>query len=197
MTTDLKAMATGLSKDEVLEQSRREMEQAVVALRHELSRVRTGRASTALLEGLMVNCYGTKMPLRQLAGLAAPETRLMVVTPYDRNLLGEIEKAILASDLGLTPINDGKIIRVPIPELSEERRRELVKHVRKMAEEFRVSVRNHRREANEKLRELHKEKRLGEDELRVAEAKIQQSTGEQITKIDQVLAAKEAEIMQV
>jgi ribosome recycling factor len=190
-------MTAGLSKDQVLEQSRREMEHAVAALRHELSRVRTGRASTALLEGLMVNCYGTRMPLKQLAGLAAPETRLMTITPYDRSVLGEIEKAILASDLGLTPVNDGRIIRVPIPELSEERRRELVRHVRKVAEEFRVSVRNHRRDANEKLRELHKEKQLGEDELRSAEAKVQQITGEQIAKIDQALAAKEAEIMQV
>ncbi|SRR5579875_482819 len=190
-------MATDLSKDQIIEQARREMEQAVNAFRHELSRVRSGRASTALLEGIMVNCYGTKMPLKQLAGLAAPETRLIVVTPYDKNLLSEIEKAILSSDLGLTPSNDGKIIRVPIPELSEERRRELVKHVRKIAEEFRVSVRNHRREANEKLRELHKSKQIGEDELRSAEAKIQQLTTGEIAKIDQILAAKEAEIMQV
>src|SRR5215472_3091918 len=115
--------------EEVLAMARSEMDQAVSAFRHELSRVRTGRASTALLEGLQVNYYGTKTPLRQLAGLSAPEARLLVITPYDKTAMQEIEKAIRTSDLGLNPMNDGKIIRVPIPELNEERRRDLVRQV--------------------------------------------------------------------
>ena len=184
-------------KDEVIEEARGQMEHALGAFKHELSRVRTGRASTALLEGLHVNYYGAKTPLRQVAGLAAPEPRLLIVTPYDKSAMHEIEKAILTSDLGLTPMNDGKIIRIPIPELTEQRRKELVKHVRKMAEDFRVSVRNHRRDANEMLRELHKDKQVTDDDLRGAEAKVQQYTTEYIEKVDKVLAAKEAEIMEV
>jgi ribosome recycling factor len=184
-------------KDEVIERARHEMDQSVAAFKHELSRVRTGRASTALLEGLQVNYYGAKTPLRQLAGLAAPEPRLLVVTPYDKAATHEIEKAIQTSDLGLTPINDGKVIRIPIPELTEERRKELVRHVRKMAEDFRVSIRNHRRDANETLRNLHKDKKVTDDDLRAAEVKVQQFTTEYIDKLDKVLAAKEAEIMEV
>lgn len=184
-------------KDEVIAMARGEMEETLGAFRHELARVRTGRASTALLEGLHVNYYGAKTPLRQVAGLAAPEARLLVITPYDKAAIPEIEKAILGSDLGLTPNNDGKIIRVPIPELTEERRKELVRHVRKLAEEFRVSVRNHRRDANEMLRELHKDKQVTDDGLRAAEAKVQQLTTEHIDKLDKVLSAKEAEIMEV
>ena len=183
--------------DEVIELARQEMDGAVNAFRHELSRVRTGRASTGLLEGLQVNYYGAKTPLRQLAGLAAPEPRLLVVTPYDKGAMGEIEKAIRTSDLGLNPINDGKIIRVPIPELNEERRRDLVKHVRKLAEEFRVSVRNHRRDANDMLKQENKDKQITDDELRAGEAKIQQLTTDHIERVDKVLAAKEAEIMEV
>ncbi len=184
-------------KDEVIERARREMDQSVAALKHELTRVRTGRASTALVEGLQVNYYGAKTPLRQLAGLAAPEPRLLVITPYDKAATHEIEKAIQTSDLGLTPINDGKVIRIPIPELTEERRKELVRHVRKMAEDFRVSIRNHRRDANETLRALHKDKKVTDDDLRAAETKVQQFTAEYIEKLDKVLAAKEAEIMEV
>src|SRR5229473_363679 len=157
--------------DEVIELARQEMDGAVNAFRHELSRVRTGRASTGLLEGLQVNYYGAKTPLRQLAGLAAPEPRLLVVTPYDKGSMHEIEKAISTSDLGLNPMNDGKVIRIPIPELTEERRKEIVKHIRKTAEEFRVSVRTHRRDANEMLKELHKEKQVTDDDLHHAEAK--------------------------
>lgn len=183
--------------DEVVLLARTEMDSALEAFRHELSRVRTGRASTALLEGLFVNYYGTKTPLRQLAGLAAPEARLLVVTPYDKGAMHEIEKAIQTSDLGLNPMNDGKLIRIPIPELNEERRKELVRHIRKIAEEFRVSVRNHRRDANEMLKQMNKDKQITEDDLRMSEAKVQQSTVESIAKLDEILVAKEAEIMEV
>jgi len=182
---------------EVIEMARKEMEKAVEAFKHELARVRTGRASTALIENLQVNYYGAKTPLRSLAGLAAPEARLLVITPYDKSSLHDIEKAIQTSDLGLNPMNDGKLIRIAIPELTEERRKELVKHVRKVAEEFRVGVRNHRRDANDMLKDLHKEKQVTDDDLRASEAKIQTFTTEFIEKIDKVLAGKEAEIMEV
>jgi ribosome recycling factor len=185
-------------KDEVIEEARKEMEQALTAFRHDLARVRTGRASTALIEGLSVNYHGAKVNLRQLAGLAAPEARLLVITPYDRSSIHDIEKAIQQTpELGLNPINDGKVIRLPIPELTEQRRKELVRHIRKIAEDFRVSIRNHRRDANEMLKQLHKEKDVTDDELRSAEAKVQQFTTEYIEKLDKVLAGKEAEVMEV
>ena len=182
---------------DTIEDARKEMDKTVEAFRHELARVRTGRASTALVENLQVNYYGSKTPLRQLAGLAAPEPRLIVITPYDKGAMHDIEKAIQASDLGLMPMNDGKLIRIPIPELTEERRKDLVKHVRKIGEEFRVGIRNHRRDANDMLKELHKEKQATEDEMRSGEAKVQQYTTEFIEKVDKVLTAKEAEIMEV
>ncbi len=184
-------------QDEVIEMARQEMDKAVDAFKHELSRVRTGRASTALVENLHVMYYGAKTPIRQLASLAAPDPRLIVITPYDKSAMHEIEKSIQTSDLGLTPQNDGKVIRIPIPELTQERRKELVKHVRKIAEEFRVGVRNHRRDANDMLKDLHKEKKVTDDDLRASEAKVQQFTTEYIEKIDKVLASKEAEIMEV
>ncbi len=182
---------------EVLDMARHEMERALEAFKHDLSRVRTGRASTALVENLQIHYYGAKTPLRALASLAAPEPRLLVITPYDKAAMHEIEKAIQASDLGLTPHNDGKVIRIPIPELTQERRRELVRHVRKIAEEFRVSIRTHRREANDLLKDLHKEKKIADDDLRGAEVRVQQFTTECIEKLDRVLAAKEAEITEV
>ena len=182
---------------DTIEEARKEMDKTVEAFRHELARVRTGRASTALVENLQVNYYGAKTPLRQLAGLSAPEPRLIVITPYDKGAMHEIEKAIQASDLGLMPMNDGKLIRIPIPELTEERRKDLVKHVRKIGEEFRVGIRNHRRDANDMLKEMHKEKQATEDEMRSGEAKVQQYTTEFIEKVDKVLTAKEAEIMEV
>src|ERR1700745_1142524 len=155
---------------DIVETAELEMEESVDAFRHELNRLRSGRASTALLEGLQVNYYGTKTPLRQLAGLAAPDPRLLIVTPYDKTATQEIEKAIRTSDLGLNPMNDGKIIRVPIPELNEKRRRDLLRQVHKKAEEYRVSVRNHRRQANEKLKQLNKDKQITDDQLRIIEA---------------------------
>jgi len=183
--------------EEIVDLAQSEMEQAVNAFRHELNRVRTGRASVGLVEGLQVNYYGSKTPLRQLAGLATPEARLIVITPYDKSAMHDIEKAIQTSDLGLNPINDGKVIRIPIPELNEERRRELVRHVRKTAEDFRVSVRNHRRDANAMLKDLEKDKKITEDDRRATEAKVQQLTVDHIDRLDKVLAAKEAEIMEV
>jgi ribosome recycling factor len=173
------------------------MEQSVAAFRKELAKIRTGRASTALLESIVVEYYGAHTPLNQLATLSAPEPRLLLVQPYDRSSIGEIEKAILKSDLGLTPSNDGKVIRVPIPQLTEERRKELVKHVKKIGEEYRVSLRNHRRVAIEQLKESEKKKEITADENKHGQERIQKITDEFIARIDKVLKGKEEEILEV
>jgi len=181
----------------IFTQLQKEMDQALVALRKELGRVRTGRASTALLEGIVVEYYGATTPLNQLATLSVPESRLLVIQPFDRSAMGEIEKAILKSDLGLTPTNDGKVIRVPIPRLTEERRKELVKHVKRIAEEFRVSIRNHRRVAIEHVKESEKKKEITADDVKHGQDRVQKITDEFIARVDKVLKAKEEEIMEV
>jgi ribosome recycling factor len=183
--------------EDVLADVKKEMEDTVAALRRELARTRTGRASTALLEGIVVEYYGARTPLNQLATLSAPEPRLLVIQPYDRSAINEIERAILQSDLGLVPQNDGKLIRVPIPELTEQRRKDLVKHIRKVAEDFRVSVRNHRRDANDMLKELQKDGEITEDDLRRGQEKTQELTKEYTERLDKILKAKEDEIMEV
>jgi ribosome recycling factor len=182
---------------QVLDALKKEMEQTLDAMRKEIAKMRTGRASTALIEGVMVDYYGARTPLNQLAALSAPEPRLLVIQPYDRSVMQAIEKGILQSDLGLTPINDGKVIRVPIPELTEERRKELVRHVRKVAEDYRVSLRNHRRDANERLKKMQKDKQLPEDEARATQDRVQKMTDEYIDKLDKLLKAKEDELMAV
>jgi ribosome recycling factor len=181
----------------IFTQLQKEMDQSIGALRKELAKVRTGRASTALLEHVVVDYYGATTPLNQLATLSAPEPRLLVIQPYDRNALGNIEKAILKSDLGLTPNNDGKIIRVPIPQLTEERRKELVKHVKKIAEEFRVSIRNHRRVAVEQLKEAEKKKEVTADDSKHGQDRVQKITDDFIGRVDRIIKTKEEEIMEV
>jgi len=183
--------------DDILGDLKREMDGTLGALRRELAHTRTGRASTALLEGITVEYYGAKTPLNQLAGLSAPEPRLIVIQPYDRSAIADIEKAIRQSDLGLNPINDGRLVRVPIPELTEERRRELVKHVRRVAEEYRVSLRNHRRDSIDLLKASEKDKEITEDELHKAQEKVQDLTKDYIEKLDKQLKVKEDEIMEV
>jgi ribosome recycling factor len=181
----------------IFTQLQKEMDESVGALRKDLAKIRTGRASTALLEHIMVDYYGATTPLNQLATLSAPEPRLLVVQPYDRSAMGNIEKAILKSDLGLTPNNDGKIIRVPIPQLTEERRKELVKHVKKIGEEFRVSVRNHRRVAVEHLKEAEKKKEITADDSKHGHDRVQKITDDFIGRIDKIIKTKEEEIMEV
>ncbi|MCC6848356.1 MAG: ribosome recycling factor [Deltaproteobacteria bacterium] len=181
----------------IFDDCKKEMDDTVAAFKRDLARLRTARATTALLDGIVVEYYGAKTPLNQLASLSAPEPRLLVVQPFDRSAIGEIERAILQSDLGLTPQNDGKIIRIPIPDLTEERRRELVKHVKKVAEEFRVSMRAHRRDAIEMMKELHKEKELTDDDLKRDQERIEHLTKEYVEKIDKILKAKEEEILAV
>jgi ribosome recycling factor len=175
----------------------KEMDDSLGALRKELTKLRTGRASTALLEHIVVEYYGASTPLNQLATLSAPEPRLLVIQPFDRTAMGEIEKAILKSDLGLMPNNDGKIIRIPIPQLTEERRRELVKHVKKIAEEYRVSVRNHRRVAIEHLKESEKKKEITADDAKHGQERVQKITDDFISRIDKVVKSKEDEVMAV
>ena len=182
---------------QVVDALKKEMEITLEGLRKELTKVRTGRANTALIEGILVDYYGTKSPLNQLAALSAPESRLLVVQPYDKSVMGAIEKAIYQSDLGLTPVNDGKVIRVPLPELTEERRKELVRHVKKIGEEYRVSARNHRRDANERVKKLQKDKQITEDDVRATQDRVQKLTDEYVDKIEKVLKAKEDELMAV
>lgn len=181
----------------IIDDCRHEMEQTVAAFKKELARLRTSRASTALLEGIVVEYYGARTPLNQLASLTAPEARLLIIQPFDRTAISEIERAIFQSDLGLTPVNDGKIIRIPIPELTEQRRKDLVKHVKKTAEEYRVSVRAHRHDALDMLKELHKEKELTDDDLKKSHERVEQLTKEHVEKVDKILKAKEEEIMAV
>ena len=182
-------------KDEVLKETRRKMDKVLEVMARDLSRVRTGRASVALLEGIKVDCYATIMPIAQVASLAAPEPRLLTVQPWDPTVLGDIEKALLKSDLGLTPMNDGKIIRLPIPALTTERRKELVKIVKKMEEEAKVALRNVRREANDDMKEMKKEKLLSEDEAHKGQEEVQKVTDEFIKKVEDQAAEKEKEIM--
>jgi ribosome recycling factor len=181
----------------IFTQTQKEMDGSVNALRKELTKLRTGRASTALLEHIMVDYYGASTPLNQLATLSAPEPRLLVIQPFDRGAMAEIERAILKSDLGLTPNNDGKIIRIPIPQLTEDRRKELVKHVKKIAEEYRVSVRNHRRLAIEQLKDSEKKKEITADDVKHGQDRVQKITDEFIGRIDKIIKAKEDEVMEV
>ena len=181
----------------IFTQLQKEMDDSVAALRKELGKLRTGRASTSLLENIMVEYYGATTPLNQLSTLSAPEPRLLVIQPFDRSAMAEIERAILKSDLGLTPNNDGKVIRIPIPQLTEERRRDLVKHVKKVAEEYRVSVRSHRRVAIEHLKEAEKKKEITADDAKHGQDRVQKITDDFIGRIDKVVKAKEEEVMEV
>jgi ribosome recycling factor len=183
--------------DELLEDARGRMAKSVESSRGELATVRTGRASPHLLDRITVDYYGTPTPLRQLANVATSDARLLTVTPYDKGAIGAIEKSILDSDVGLTPSNDGNVIRLQIPELTEERRREMVKVVHGVAEEGRVAIRNVRRDTMQDLRELKKEGEAGEDDERRAEAALQKQTDEAIAQIDALLRGKEEEILEV
>jgi ribosome recycling factor len=180
---------------ELLEDARDRMGKSIESTRHEFATVRTGRASPHLLDRVQVDYYGASTPLNQLANVAATEARLLTITPYDKSAIKQIEKAILESDLGLTPSNDGNLVRLVIPELTEERRKELVKVVHGLAEEGRVAVRNIRRDCMHDLRELRKEGEVGEDEERRAEAELQKLTDGRVAEIEELLKGKEEEIL--
>jgi ribosome recycling factor len=183
--------------DDVLGEARDKMEKAVDALQLDLRSIRTGRASPALVERLQVEYYGTLTPMNQLATISAPEPRLLTIRPWDASALAAIERALLKSDLGLTPNNDGKIIRLAIPRLNEERRQELVKVVARRVEEGRVAVRNIRRSAIDDLRELEKEKLIPEDDFHKGRDKVQELTDQFIEQVDEVGKAKEVEILEI
>jgi len=173
------------------------MERSIEAFRKELGKVRTGRASFSLLDGVKVDYYGTPTPLQQVGTLSVPESRLITVTPWDAKMIGPIEKAIQGSGLGLNPASDGKVVRIPIPPLTEERRKELAKLVRKMAEDARVAVRNLRREAIEKLKDRERKKEISEDDVKRGQERVQKETDACVKKIDDILKAKEQEILEV
>jgi ribosome recycling factor len=183
--------------EELEKKIRQEMEKTIAGLKNEYARLRSGRATPALLDGIRVEYYGALTPLNQMATVNAPEARLLVVQPWDPSALQAIEKAILKSDIGLSPQNDGRIIRLPIPALTEERRKELGKVVNKFAEEARVSVRNHRRDGMEDLKKMQKDKKVSEDDSKREEKRIQEFTDSYIKKVDEVAAAKSKEILEV
>jgi ribosome recycling factor len=183
--------------DELLEDAKRRMDRSVETTAHEFTTIRTGRASAALLDRIQVDYYGTPTPLKQLATINVPEPRLLTIQPYDPGSIKGIERAIQESELGLTPSNDGKIVRLPIPQLTEERRKELVKVIKHLAEEGRVAVRNVRRDVMHDLKELVRDGEVGDDEERRAEDKAQKLTDEHVARIDELLKRKEEEIMEV
>ncbi len=183
--------------EEIIEEAKERMDKALQALKKDFNRVRTGRATPALLEGVKVECYGTTMPINQVATLTAPESRLLMVQPWDTTIMSQIERGILKSELGLTPMNDGKVIRISIPMLTEERRKELVKLVRKMSEEAKIAVRNARREANEMIKDLKKEGDISEDEAFRRQEEVQKLTDEGVKRVDEATAEKEREVMEV
>ncbi len=182
--------------EEVYQEVESNMRSAIDSLKNEYASVRTGRATTALLDGVMVDYFGTQTQLKQLASLSVPESRLIVIQPWDKSVVAEVEKSIQRSNLGLNPVSDGKVIRVPIPPLTEERRKDLVKVVKKSAEDRRVSIRNARREGNELLKGLEKEKEISEDDNRRAQEHIQKMTDKYTTELDAVTAQKEKEVME-
>jgi ribosome recycling factor len=185
-----------MSLDKIFKEAQERMKKSVEHVQHELARIRTGRATPALLDVVKVEYYGSMMPINQVATVSAPESRLLVVQPWEKRMIPEIEKAILVADLGLNPSNDGNVVRVPIPELSEERRHELLKLIKKYCEDGRVSIRNIRRDSNEHIKKLEKDHEISEDSSHDALEKIQKFTDNYIKEVDKILAHKEKEILE-
>ncbi|MBW1642023.1 MAG: ribosome recycling factor [Deltaproteobacteria bacterium] len=182
--------------ESTLQETRENMDKSVASLKNELNKVRTGRASLSLLDGVKVDYYGTSTPLNQVASLSVPENRLITIQPWDISVIKDIEKAILKSDLGLTPSNDGKVIRITIPQLTEERRKELVKIVNKISEDHKVAVRNIRRDSNELIKSFKKDGDVSEDAAFKAQEKVQKITDEYISSIEAIYTEKEKEILE-
>lgn len=185
------------STELVLSEAKEGMQKSLAGFTHDLAKIRTGRANPALLEGVTVDYYGTPTPLKKLAQLNAPEARLITIQPFDRSAIAEIEKAIHKANLGFSPVSDGKIVRCPIPELTEERRKELVKQVKKLGEEHKVGVRNARRDAIAMVKEFQKDGDLAEDDARHLTDKVQKLTDDHIAQIDKAVESKEADLMKV
>jgi ribosome recycling factor len=182
---------------EVIDELKKKMEGSVEAYKRELTKIRTGRASLALLDGIKVDAYGSQLPLDQVGTLTIPESSMIAIKPWDPQMIGPIEKAILSSDLGLTPANDGNVIRLTIPPLTEERRKDLVKQVKKIGEEFKVAIRNVRREANDTLKKMKKDKEISEDDMYRLQDEAQKATDSYIKQIDEITSSKENEVMEV
>lgn len=183
--------------DDVLQSAEERMEKAIQALRRDLATVRAGRATPAMLDKITVEYYGSQMPVNQVAGVSSPEPRMLMIAPWDKSMLGEIEKAIQKSDLGLNPSNDGVVIRLVVPQLTEQRRQELIKVVRKMCEESRVAVRNIRRDANDELKKLEKNGDVSEDDVHREQDKVQSLTDRYVAEIDKISATKEQDLKEV
>lgn len=183
--------------NQVISNTKEKMGKAVQVYSRELASIRAGRANASLLDKISVDYYGVPTPINQMATISVPEARLLVIQPYDKNTLGDMEKAILKSDLGITPTNDGSVLRITIPQLTEERRKELVKQVRKEAEDAKVVIRNIRRDGNEELKKLEKNGDISEDDLRGYSEEIQKLTDEHIKKVDEITKEKEEEVMSV
>lgn len=183
--------------ESVLKDSKQRMSKVMENLEKEFSKLRTGRASSMLVEDVRVDYYGTPTPLSQIASISVPDSRTITIQPWDRNAFGDVEKALLKSDLGLTPVNDGKIIRINIPPLTEERRKELAKVAKKYTEDAKVAVRNVRRDANETLKKMKNDKEITEDDMHKGQDDVQKLTDQYVAKSDEIYAAKEAEIMEI
>jgi len=183
--------------NDVMREARTGMDKAIKALKRDMAKVRTGRASISLLDDVRVDYYGTPTPLAQVATLSVPEPRMITVQPWEKNLIPEIEKAIFKADLGLNPSSDGQLIRLPIPALTEERRKEMAKLLRKMGEDAKISIRTARRDANETLKMLEKEKEITTDDQKSAEKDVQKVTDEFVQNVDEVVKTKEQEIMEI
>lgn len=183
--------------DAIFKALKDKMDKSIDALHREIAKLRTGRASLSMLEGIRVDYYGTPTPINQLASMSIPESRLITIQPWDAGVLAAIEKAVMNSDIGLTPTNDGKLIRISIPQLTEERRKEIVKTAKKIAEEYKVAIRNNRRDANEEIKKLEKDKTISQDDLKKSQTKIQEMTDKYIERVEDILKHKEKEIMEV
>ena len=190
-------MAQDGSVQKVYADLEKKMQTSLDAFRKELNSIRTGRASLSLLDGISVQYYGVPTPLNQMATLSVPESRLITIQPWDSSVIGEVEKVILKSDLGLTPSSDGRVIKIPIPPLTEERRKQLVRVVKKLGEDCKVAIRNVRREGNDDVKNLEKDKKISEDELRRAQDQVQKLTDRYISMAEQVSAQKEKEVMEI
>lgn len=184
-------------KSDIIAEMKKRLDKTLETFSHEITGLRTGRASLAVFDGVKVDFYGTLTPIKQVASLSVPESRTIVIQPWDTSQMGAIEKAIMSSDLGFTPSNDGKVIRINVPPLNEQRRKEIVKVAKRFAEDCKVATRNIRRDANEALKKIEKDKKISQDELKKAQHEVQELTDKEIARIDQMLAQKEAEIMEV
>lgn len=183
--------------DALLKETERKMDNAIEVLKRDFQKVRTGRANPAILDNVMVDYYGNQTPLNQVGNISVPDPQMIVVAPWEKNMLGEIEKAIQKADLGLTPQNDGNVIRLPIPPLTEERRKEMVRQIKKMGENAKIPIRNVRREGNEKAKKMEKDKEISQDDMKQITAKIQTVTDDHVKTVDELMVEKEKELMEV